>query len=199
MRPALALAVLLAVPAAGAAAQEASVRTYPVMGSTYAELIASMRANSPFVERTRRRHFGITEIGFRQEWSYQSTQSRCELLEAETVLELTIVLPEWADREGASEATVRRYQALYDDIVAHEERHAAIAREYLAKLREETDRPVTAPTCAALEAGLRARSATIIERHRRAQLAFDGIAPDGTPLEGGAPDTVEVPAAPDAG
>ena len=172
----IALVLSLAPPAR---AQEAAIRTYPITGSTYAELLASMRANSPFVERTRRRHFGITEIGFRQSWNYQFTAARCELLSADTSLELTIVLPEWTDREGASEATVRRYEELYERILAHEERHAEIAREYLVKLRAETDRPVTAPTCAALEAGLRARSQTIIDRHRAAQLAFDGVTPDG--------------------
>ena len=160
------------VPGAGQAA-EAVIRTYDVTGRTYAELIASMRENGPFVERTGRRHWGITQTAFQQEWSYQEARGRCELLAARTELDLTITLPEWKERAGASDATIRRWERLKADIVAHEERHAAIARDYLERLRAETDRPVTAPTCAALEAGLRARSTIITDRHREAQLEFD--------------------------
>ena len=173
LRTAMVAAACALGTAATAIAQEATVRTYPVTGTTYAELIASMRENGPFVERTGQRHYGITETGFRQEWSYQQAQGRCELLDARTELELTIVLPEWVDREGASASTRRRWDRIRKDIAQHERQHAEIAREYLAKLRAETDRPVSAPTCAALEAGLRARSQIIIDRHREAQAAFD--------------------------
>lgn len=170
LRAALLLALVASTPAS---AQEATFRNYEVEGDTYAELIASMRQNGPFVERTGRRHWGITQTSFRQEWSYQRARGRCELLGATTELDISITLPRWADRERASDGTVRRWERLKADIVAHEKRHAEIAREYLGKLRAETDRPVSAPSCAALEAGLRARSQVITERHRKAQLDFD--------------------------
>lgn len=173
LRPVL-LALTLAAPAA---AQEATVETYPVTGSTYRELLASMRENGPVAERTGRRHFGVTRIAWSQSWEYQRARGRCELLGTDIDLKLTIVLPEWTDREGATARTLERWERLYDDIVQHEERHAAIAREYLAKLRAETDRPVSAPDCPALEAGVKASSRAILRQHRNAQRAFDGLPP----------------------
>ena len=176
--PAL-LALSLVLPVASpVAAQEAAIRTYEVTGSTYRDLLASMRENGPLAKRTGRRHFGVTEVSFRQSFDYQRARGRCELLGADIELDMTIVLPEWTDRSGASERTVERWQRIYDDIVAHEERHAAIARDYLAKLRAEMDRPVTARSCAALEAGLRASSKAVLDRHRCDQLAFDEVFPD---------------------
>ena len=168
-----AFAVATPVPA-----QEAAIRTYPVTGSTYAELLASMRENGPLAERTGRRHFGVTEVSFRQSFDYQRARGRCELLGADITLDMTIVLPEWTERDGASTRTVERFERLYDDIVRHEERHAAIARDYLGRLRGEMDRPVTARSCSALEAGLRASSKAVLDRHRCAQLAFDEVFPD---------------------
>ena len=172
------LASSLVLAGGAARGQEAVIRTYEVTGSTYRELLASMRENGPLAERTGRRHFGITEVSFRQSFEYQRARGRCELLGTDIRLDMTIVLPEWTDRDGASDRTLRRWQKLYDDIVSHEERHAAIARDYLAKLRAETDRPVTATSCAALEAGLRASSQAVLDRHRCAQLAFDEVFPD---------------------
>ena len=171
LRAASTLVVVLAASPAGAV--EPTVRYYEVTGTTFAELLASMRENGPFVERTGRRHYGITETSFRQSFRRQPALGRCELLEATVELDLTMVLPDWSDRNGATPATERRWERLEADIVAHEERHADIARRYLAKLRAEVDRPVTASTCAALDAGLRARSQVIIDRHREAQLEFD--------------------------
>lgn len=172
-----ALAALLFAGALPALAQEATVETYPVTGSTFAELLASMRENGPLAARTGRRHFGVTRIGWSQSWEYQRARGRCELLGTDIDLKLTIVLPEWTDREDATARTEERWERLYDDIVRHEERHAAIAREYLAKLREETDRPVSAPDCPALEAGLKAGSQAVLRQHRNAQRAFDGLPP----------------------
>ena len=163
-----------------ARAADATIRTYEVSGNTFRELLRSMRENGPFVERTGQRHYGVTETEFRQEWDYQRANGRCELLAARTELDLTIVLPEWADREGASPPTIRRWDRLRGDIERHEEQHAAIARDFLRKLEAETDRPVSAPTCAALEAGLKARSEAIMKRHRDAQAELD--AGRGTPL-----------------
>ena len=179
----LAVAATLVAPfavpfATRAVAQEAAIRTYEVTGTTFRDVLASMRANGPLAERTGRRHYGVTEVGFRQSYDYQRARGRCELLGADIRLDLTIVLPEWSDREGASSRTVERYERLRADIVEHEERHAAIAREYLAKLEAEMDQPVSAPSCGALEAGLRARSKAVLDRHRCAQLAFDNIVPD---------------------
>ena len=174
------LAILLASLAmlVAARADEAAIRTYEVTGETYRELLASMRRNGPMAARTGRRHFGVTEVEFRQSFDYQEAGSRCELLGARIDLVMTIVLPEWTDRANASHTTVRRWERLREDIVAHEERHAEIAREYLEKLRAELDRPVSAISCAALEAGIKARSQIVLDQHRRSQLAFDGIDPD---------------------
>ena len=179
MRHALAMPflILAVLTPGGAAAQEATIRTYPVTGSTFRELLASMRENGPFVERTGRTHFGITETSLGWTGSYQRTRAGCELLDVDVRLDLTIVLPEWTDRAGASARTIERWERLYDDIVQHEERHAEIAREYVGKLRDEIDRSVTATSCPALEAGLMARSKIVIDRHRNAQRTFDGLPP----------------------
>lgn len=173
--PLLPVAGFLLALAPFAWAQSDVVETYDVRGTTYAQIIASLNKNAPYVERTKRRHYGVTEIAFRQNATYQTTPDGCELLGNEIDLELTMLLPVWLDRERATPAVAKRWDALRADIEAHEERHAQIARDYLARMRRQLDRPAVAEDCETLLSELRTRTDAMMGEHRDAQDAFDAL------------------------
>ena len=183
MRP-LALPVLSALAAtlllgakAGGAEDTPRVETYEVYGSTFNELLASLAANGPLVERTGQRHFGVTEIGFRPSWTFKPLANGCQIVQAKVGIELTITLPRWGDRATADPDLRRRWDELRSDIVAHENAHAEIALDYLERMRAALNRPTRASNCDTLHATLTGRAQDLVERHRNAQRAFDGLPP----------------------
>lgn len=159
--------------AASGARGETQVETYEVTGSSYAELIASMRANAPFVERTGQRHYGVTQVGFRPSWTFQPLRSGCELVSAKVDLELTVILPRWPGRALAPEALRGRWDELRADIEAHERLHSDMAETYHQRMVRALDRPRTAASCDRLNAVLTDEARRILERHRRAQRGID--------------------------
>ena len=154
-------------------AAEPRIETYDVRGSTYAELIASMRRNAPFVERTGQRHYGVTEVGFSPSWTFQPLSRGCELVSARVDLRLTMVLPRWVGRETADPALFARWTRLRDDIERHERLHADVALDYHRRLLDALDRPRTEATCERLNAVLTDEARVLVERHRNAQRAID--------------------------
>ena len=168
----LAVALILAQPSSPAADQPLT-RSYDVSGSTYSELLASMRRNGPLVGRTGRRHPGITEVGFRPRWTVRPEATRCVLVSGEVAIDLVMTVPRWPGRADAPPPLRRRWDALRDDIVAHERVHARIARDFLGRMRRALNRPTSASDCDALNALLTKRAQTIVDRHRVAQRSFD--------------------------
>ena len=178
MRPfaitSIALAAVAAVPLAFATvALDATVDTYEVRGTTFNAIMRSLNENAPFIERTQRRHYGVTRISFTQEATFQETRAGCELLSNDIDLRIEMMLPEWVDRDDAPEAVAVKWDRLSESIARHEEQHVAIAQEYLRRMRNELDRAMTAPSCPELRVRIRDRMEALVEAHRAAQEAFD--------------------------
>ena len=170
------LAVLLAFASTAGLGQDGvRVETYPVTGSTYGELIASMRRAGPVAGDRGRRHYGITEVGFRPNWTVRPGPDGCELVRAEVRASIRVVLPRWHERYRATPALQERWARLRDDIERHENHHAAIAREWHARMIQRLNEPARARSCARLNALMESKAREVLAAHRAAQLAFDGI------------------------
>ena len=152
---------------------DAVVKRYPVEGTTMTAVLRSLSERSPLVERTGQRHYGVTRVAFEQSATFQEIPDGCELLSNDIDLKLEVVLPEWVDRDRAKPQLVRLWDKLEEDITQHEQRHVEIAQESHAEMREKLDRYITADTCDALRERVRSDLKTMIEEHRRRQLAFD--------------------------
>lgn len=166
----LALSVSFAL---AAVSLDATVDTYEVSGTTFPQIMRSLQENAPYIERTKRRHYGVTRLSFTQEATFQEARDGCELLSNDIGLKVEMVLPEWIDRDRAADGVAARWDRLSESIAAHEERHVAIAQDYLRRMRRELDRAMTAPTCERLRAMIRTRMEALIEQHRAAQEGFD--------------------------
>ena len=160
----------------------AVVETYEVQGSTFEEVLASLDRNAPLIARTGQRHYGVTRISFSQSATFQQALGECELLSNDIRLEIEMVLPEWPGAAKADPLVAARWTALSETIAAHEERHAEIAQDYLARMRAELDQPRTAEDCPTLKSEMNRRMDALVEEHRAAQEGFDeetrrGLAP----------------------
>ena len=174
-RPYLWLLATTFVLVSHARAGEATIERYDVRGSTYDELVRSMREGGPVSGRTGRSHYGITEVGFRPRWTLRPVDGGCELVSAVVDLDVRIVVPRWVGREAATSALRTRWDALRDDVERHERQHEAIARDWRERMFASLNEPARGASCDALSRTLTDRAQAIVDRHRDAQLRFDGL------------------------
>lgn len=164
----------LATPASAEPVYTEIIDTYPIRGQTIAELRASIRQHGLVAESSTRPSVSVARAKPQFQWSYKSRPAGgvCAITEITVTLHETIVMPEWADSEGATPALQAEWTRYRENVLAHERGHAAIS--LVAARRLETDLlKVTAPACDSIKAALRANAVGIIERHNEEQRAFD--------------------------
>ncbi|MCQ0986233.1 DUF922 domain-containing Zn-dependent protease [Jiella marina] len=171
---ALSLAGAAAV-GAGAASITEKTTYFAVKGSTLAELDQDLNRRGPFLSETGVRHPGATEVTFDGKVSYKRTSEGCEVDQTNLSLNLEITLPKWTPPKRVSPQTRLIWQTLEADIVRHENRHAAIAKNWLKRTESALRNLRPERTCREMEAMVNTVTARYLAGHERAQVEFDTI------------------------
>ncbi|WP_279483553.1 DUF922 domain-containing protein [Aureimonas sp. SK2] len=159
------------------------IETYPVHGSTIAELRASVIDQSRMLGAGAHGAASAT-FRFEPELSYVQAIAGCVLGSITVRLTATMVLPEWVSSRGADEATVAAWRRFLNYVRAHEERHAVIAAEYRAHMETELEAIGVMPDCQAVGREAVAVVAEIERQHDEAQQQFDRAERDRSSLLG---------------
>ena len=159
--------------------QAASIREkttyFAVRGSTLAELDSDLNRRGPFVSETGIRHPGATAVKFDGKVTYKATPRGCAVDMTNLSLDLEMTLPRWVPPKQVSAHTKLIWGTLERDIVRHENRHAAIAKNWLKRLESALRNLRTEPTCRAMEQVVNTVTARYLSGHERAQIEFDTI------------------------
>lgn len=122
-RPWLAFAVVMALAAPAAHAQNAQIAYYDIVGNNANELRRQMDAKGPLDGG--KRYDAHTEWNIKWNYRYRPTASGCELADVTVSLSGTILLPRWVDANGASDALVQKWDRYVAALRLHEDGHYA--------------------------------------------------------------------------
>lgn len=171
---ALALALLPASPAILAAAELRpieKIETYPVSGSTGAELYASIGENGPELGSVRT----VAHTSFRLTWKrdYQNRGGDCVLATAVPTLVITTVLPK---ARGTLKGPVKdSWQTFVDGVAAHERVHARYIVDMVGEIEKATVGLAVAddPQCQKIRRQMQPVLGEISRAERQKQRDFD--------------------------
>ena len=107
--------------------------------------------------------------------TYKRTSGGCAVDKTSLALELHMYLPKWTPPKRATAQTVLVWRTLAADIRRHENRHAAIAREWLKRMEMAVRNLQPERTCDAMERMVNAVTQRYLARHERAQIEFDTV------------------------
>ena len=161
-------------------------RTYPVEGSTWDEVRASIHAASPFRDDDARRTFhGFATSDIRWTLQYVPDRFGCRVDDLQVRLTQEVTVYDWTAPPGVAPGVVATVRSESAALLTHERGHQTIG--LLAAL-DLTDalRGASAPGCDALRARVGAASERVLGDHRAVQQAYDeatrhGAAPSGPP------------------
>ncbi|WP_342453227.1 DUF922 domain-containing Zn-dependent protease [Jiella mangrovi] len=160
---------------AGAASIKEKTSYFAVRGATLDELDRDLNRRGPFVSETGIRHPGATEVKFDGKVTYKATADGCAVDKTNLSLDLEMTLPRWVQSKRASAHTRLIWDTLEKDIRRHEQRHAAIAKNWLKRMESAIRNLRTEPTCPAMEAMVNTVTQRYLAGHERAQIEFDTI------------------------
>lgn len=174
----LALAVgLLASTWSGPA--DAEVRSnirysgYPVHGLTAQEIWRDIGRKGP--HQLERGLYAQAEAEIRFGWdvTFASSKEACRVRSAMVLLDVNILLPDWADQARGSEALRDAWNSYIAKVRRHEEHHKDVA----LTAAKEIDRAIMAApahrTCRSLEHYIKANAEKILAKERAQQAHFD--------------------------
>ncbi|MEX6506668.1 DUF922 domain-containing Zn-dependent protease [Jiella sp. M17.18] len=174
----LALAAALAGLGAGTA-DAASIKEqttyFAVHGTTLQDLDRDLSRRGPFLADTGLHHPGATEISFGGKITYKHVPEGCAVNRVGITLGLKTTLPKWTPPAGASARTRLIWNTLAADIVRHEGRHSAIAKQWATRMEMAIRNLAPRSSCAAMEAAVGRVTSRYLAWHADAQVQFDEI------------------------
>ncbi|WAP68585.1 DUF922 domain-containing Zn-dependent protease [Jiella pelagia] len=171
----VAVAALCLPAIAGAASVSEKTTYFAVRGSTLAELDNDLNRRGPFLAETGIRHPGATQVKFDGKVTYKRTPEGCAVDAAALSLDLEMTLPKWVQPKRVSARTKLIWDTLEKDIRRHENRHAAIAKNWLKRTESAIRNLRAEPNCSAMEEMVTVVTQRYLAGHERAQIEFDTI------------------------
>ncbi len=171
----VALAALLLPGLAGAASISEKTSYFAVRGGTLAELDNDLNRRGPFLAETGIRHPGATQVKFDGKVTYKRTPEGCAVDATNLSLDLEMTLPKWIQPKRVSERTKLIWNTLEKDIRRHENRHAAIAKNWLKRMESAIRNLRAEPNCGAMEEMVNVVTQRYLAGHEQAQVEFDTI------------------------
>ena len=160
---------------AHAASVSKSYRYFSISGTTIEEIEADLARRGPKVKATNARHPGATQIEFKTRVTYGERNGRCGVHDVNVTAKAEVILPRWRRSARADADTRLIWDVLAADIKRHEEYHVTIARNYARELENTLKEIRNKAGCDRAQETVKAATATILERHDRAQERFDRV------------------------
>lgn len=149
--------------------EKAAIEYFNVRGSTVAAVSAELNRLSP--RQAGRPVYGKYEYSFRYDYATRVTAGGCEPVVTIALTSKTI-LPKWIDVSAGDSATQRRWSYFLNNLTVHENGHRTIALS-IATAMQQSMAAARAPSCAGLDAGLRAESNNRVAQANAEQLRYD--------------------------
>lgn len=151
---------------------DARYTTYAVEGST-AEELRQQLDQLGVVDESGEHFEGHTEWEVTWAYAYRQNGGGCAAGQAEVLVEIHILLPEWEPPRQAPEALVSKWDEFRRALRAHEEGHGQIAVEAAEQIYEALSNLPVYPTCEGLEKAADELGENLLESHRRREKAYD--------------------------
>ena len=148
---------------------------FSIGGSTLEEIEKELTARGPQVKSTGHRHPGATRMEFTSRVGYAEKNGRCSVVSARVTVQVKIILPRWRQRGHAAQDVRLIWDTLESDIRRHEESHVVIAKNHARELEQALKAIGRQKNCQIAAAKAKTTSEKILERHDRAQDAFDKV------------------------
>ena len=107
--------------------------------------------------------------------TYKRVPDGCAVKDATISLALDITLPKWFRPKRVDSRTALIWQTLERDIHRHENRHAAIAKNWLKRMESAIRNLQIERDCASMQAMVNTVTARYLAGHQHAQTEFDTI------------------------
>jgi predicted secreted Zn-dependent protease len=148
-------------------------RTYPVGGTTAAEVRAGLNRGGPYSNDAGRRYDGATTWDLRWSFRYARQPDACSLAAATLDLNVVVVLPELTQPEALAAETLSRWQAYRDALDAHEQGHVGRSRAGAEALAQVYRDMGAFASCRELAAQLTAAGEAVLIEIRAADRLYD--------------------------
>ena len=166
------LAAGLAVPACAQVVVKKTTSYFVIQGKTARDLDAALAHSGPQIENTSH-HPGAAQIRYTGGLTYKEIGGLCAITKARVDLSLNIVLPKWANRQGAPTNLAFLWDTLASDIKRHEEHHAAIAIAHAHQMEKALEALKPERDCRSLQAKASTVTDEQIALQDADQLKFD--------------------------
>lgn len=172
------MAALILVVCAEAAHSANLSKTYSyfsIGGDTLDEIEAELSKRGPQIESTGRRHPGATRMEFTAKLKFAQDAEGCKLAGASVSVKAKVILPRWRKRKQSQQEVRLFWDTLSSDIRRHEEGHTVIAKNHAREIEQALKRLGPQEDCDAIAASAIAARNRILEKHDKAQAAFDRV------------------------
>jgi predicted secreted Zn-dependent protease len=162
----------LAVGLPMAHAVDAEIVYYDVVGNSAEELRHQMDSKGPFGEGGKRVD-GYTD--WKVTWSYQYAPAAdgCRFTELGITVSATITLPRWTTGDHASNALLKKWQSYIASLRVHEDGHYSHGVEAADEIKSFGQSFHTSDGCSIFAKNFNDKAASIIEKYRGADAAYD--------------------------
>lgn len=150
-----------------ASSQAQDIKTYPVSGSTVDELIRSMKANSP------QGYWAYTRNFWKYEYKYLYSNGVFDLSNVTISRTVEITMPRWSAYASASNCLKRSWDAMYNSLKNHEDKHVSIANPVSEKLMRAIEAVGTKASANELERAIDNAANAVFAENRKLQAMFD--------------------------
>jgi predicted secreted Zn-dependent protease len=153
-------------------ADDAEIVYYDIVGDSAKELRRQMDANGPLGEDGKRMD-GYTAWHVAWTYQYVPTADSCKFTELGITLAATITLPRWTAGNDTSSALVKKWQSYIAALRVHEDGHYSHGRKAAEEIKSLGQSLRTSDDCSTMAKLFDDQAASILERYRVADVAYD--------------------------
>ena len=169
-----ALGWLLLLSSFGARAQDSvqwTTNYYSVPGATVPEIRESIHRNRPWKERFQ--HDARTEWEVKWNFTVEPTASGCRCRYFHTQTTIAVYLPRWVGPTNTADRVKQTWREYAAALSRHEAGHAETALAAVAELHKRVPALPESPTCEGSKKQTGDLCQSILEEHRKRDLAYD--------------------------
>ena len=146
---------------------------FSVSGSSIQDVVRSLKRNGPLHRDIGRRAIGLADFRHRYRLTTTSEGGRCKVSKVHVSLRIILTLPRLSSRARLSARHGARWRTIEAMIRRHENRHAALYKQFARALERRLKRLRPAASCSALRSKARQIEKSEFERDRRRNRAYD--------------------------
>jgi predicted secreted Zn-dependent protease len=153
-------------------AEDTSVHTYDVYGSTVKEIADDLYQKSPLIEQGRHMQ-GFTEWKIQTLYNWQTDGHRCLLEKFDASLKVEMTLPNWVPPKHPAPQLVQQWERYIAALRKHEAGHAEVGEDAQQDLLARARSLGPVPSCEILTKQVNDLVAAVIDAHHKLEIDYD--------------------------